>query len=323
MIGLLTALSLLAHATRVEATTVPCPLDTGDARVHRLVAAAPVGGWDSDGASYARGGQFRAFEVSTCPSGLSMYGADLALGLPPSLAARVRPILEAHRTEARAAGTTPPELPAWQRHRHAARVYEALDRDAEAAQLRLSAAWLARDRAVGLFEGLPGPVAVHTLLAAAPAELEKPLTDATRKQLLFNLVVVAHRGGHPDVRDAYLARVRALELAPAEAARIQAFEEAVALEQRLLAEALPAWRAQAETAEGAARWLATYHLAEILRRLGRPEQARPLYAAVSEAEGASSAVRALAAYFDAALGGGTPWEAEDASALTRPPPFVR
>lgn len=311
-------LSTPAHATRVEATTIPCA-DGTTTKVHRLVAAVPAG-WDADGATYSKGGSFRALEVSTCPDGLSLYGQDLALGLSPAQRQTVEPVLA--RLRASVDSVRLQDLPARVRHQHAAEIYEALGRTEDAARLRLSAAWLARDEAVGDFQGVNGPVEAYAVLEGGEAELEKELTPATRKQVLFNLVVVAHRSGEPEARDALIGRVKALELTAEESARVASFEQAVGEEHALLTRALPLLKAWAGKAKGADAATVTWILAETLRRVGQRRIAQPLLKAVAANGEAPQDVRALARFQLDVEAGKRPWTREDSASLTRVPGFA-
>jgi len=90
----LALLLITAHATQVEATVVPCPGGGGDVTIHRVITQNAAGGWDSDGARYSSGGQFREFTVSTCDTGLSLRAADMGIGLEPARLRTLEPLLQ-------------------------------------------------------------------------------------------------------------------------------------------------------------------------------------------------------------------------------------
>jgi len=303
---LILAWMMVAPAAQIEATRVPCPDGEGEVLIHRLIAQNTIGGWDSDGARYSGGGHFRAKSVSTCPSGLSLLGADMGRGLPPSMLAKVEPVLEQIRAEHPDTDLT--RLPAHVRHGFAARIYGALDQPYKEAQLWLSASWLARDQGVGLFKGLDGPVMARLMLAAGDRQLKNDLKPDTRKQLTFNLAVVAARGGYPGVRDVYLKQVQAMDLTPEERERVTALSQAIPLEARYQDQAIQALTRTLADREGPMVWTATYQLADLLRRRGRTDKALGFYRAVVAQDQAPEALRELAAYFVEELEGGTPWE---------------
>lgn len=302
---LLLLLASLALGAQVEGTRVPCPDGSGETVVNRLIAQNTIGGWDSDGARYSAGGSFRAWSVSTCPSGLSMLGVDLARGLSPAMRTRIAPVID----EIRAANPTadPTELPAHVRHAHAARIYRALDQPDKEVQLWLSASWLARDRGVGLFKGLDGPVMARRMIEGGLDELDKDLPPDVRKQLTFNLAVVAARAGYPTRRDRFLATMDTLVLTDEERARVQALRDAVQLEATYQDAAIAALTRSLSERRGPSVWTATYQLADLLRRRGRTEQALSAYQVVADQEQAPEALRGLASYFIDELRGGTPW----------------
>ena len=168
---------LTAPAAQVEGTRVPCPDGEGEVVVNRLIAQNTVGGWDSDGARYSGGGNFRELAVSTCSSGLSLLGADMGRGLSPAMMAKVEAVLQQIRAEHPGEDLT--ALPAHVRHGFAARIYGALDQPEKEVQLWMSASWLARDQGVGLFKGLDGPVMARLMLTAGERQLKNELAPAT------------------------------------------------------------------------------------------------------------------------------------------------
>lgn len=298
-------LASLALAAQVEGTRVPCPDGSGEAVVNRLIAQNTVGGWDSDGARYSAGGQFRAYMVSTCPSGLSMLGGDLARGISPAMRVQVQPVLDAIKQEHPSVELA--TLPAHVRHAHAARIYRALGQPEKEVQLWLSASWLARDRGVGLFKGLEGPVITRLMIASGETELAKDLKPEVRKQLTFNLAVVATRGGYPVRRDRFLATMDGLTLTPEERERVAALRRATALEARYQDQAIEALGRTLMKRRGSGVPVGTYQLADLLRRRGRTEAALKAYKTAAAHEAVPESIRDLCRYFSAELQGREPW----------------
>lgn len=243
--------------------------------------------------------------VSTCPSGLSMLGGDLARGLSPGMSQRIQPVIDAIRAEH--PGVELATLPAHLRHAHAARIYAALDQPDKEVQLWLSASWLARDRGVGLFKGLDGPVIARMMLEAGEGELAKERPVDAQKKLVFNLAVVAARGGYPSRRNRLLETMRTLPLTPEEDRRVKKLEESIRIEAYYQDQALGALQRSLSRRAAKAVPIATYQLADLLRRRGRTEQALQAFRTVSSLEAAPQTIKDLAAYFTAELQGGTPW----------------
>jgi hypothetical protein len=131
-------------------------MGTGFVRVFRMVSQNTHGGWDSDGVRYSSGGQFRSYEIATCPDNLlTLYGTDMMAGLTEADKRALRPVLEEIAAEVPDARS----LTVWDRYRIAARFYRALGRDhLFIARLYAKGVWTVRDHAVGFFQGLEGPL---------------------------------------------------------------------------------------------------------------------------------------------------------------------
>lgn len=285
-----------ALAIQVTARDGPCPVGDGNVRVFEKLAANAAGGFDSDLASYSSGGQWRAYRLSTCEKNLlSLYGSDL-LALRGEDRARLSALLP--ELPGLVANPAAPEL--WERYRVASRVYEALGKDALfLADLLLEGSWTARDAAVGFYAGLEGPTQARALLDAGWEELKKPLADADRKKVLYNLARVAHRGGWGGERDALLASFEALgDLTDAERTALARFrriatEVEPALQDAAIARYTEALRGELPHAE---KVRATYLLADTLRRRGREREAAPLYFLVLNDKEAPDQLRGMAMF---------------------------
>lgn len=296
-----------ADATRVAARTVACPLGGAPATVYDKLSTDTLGGYDSDLASYASKGQWRAYAVATCPDSLlSLLGADMERAWTPAeldaMRAALKGATSALSTRDAAA------LPAWERYRIAAAVYKALGwDDLRLADLYLEASWTARDAAVGVYMGLNGPQAARALLDDGKAELEKPLTVAQRKTVLYNLARVAHRGGYAAERDRLLSAFEtagALDKEETEAlARFRRIASAVepALQDQAIAHLRAALSKGSHTPEQRAK--ARYQLGDLLRRRGKATEARAELSAVAADADAPAELRELAAWLSRDLAG--------------------
>jgi hypothetical protein len=297
----------VAAAIQVGARDVPCPVGSGTARVYERLSSNAQGGHDSDLAGYSSGGQWRAYRVASCaPSGFTLFGTDMTT--PPPLA-KV-PALEAEL--ARVKGTLPkPDAPeVWDRYRIAAALYAVLGKDdVFLGDLWVEASWTARDAAVGFYAGLEGPLAARRLLTAGWEELKKPLSDADRKRVLYNLARVAHRGGWSDERAGFLAAFEAVgSLTAEERTALERFRTlAGTVEPALQDEAIARYTAalRAAASDGSAvrtelphdeKVRVTYVLADLLRRRGRAREALPLYFLVANDAQAPEQLRGMALF---------------------------
>lgn len=283
-----------AFAVQVVARDVPCPFGTGTLRVFEEVSSNTFGGWDSDLASYSTSGQYREYAVSSCADNLfSVYGRDADLVVPPAQKPAVEAALAA--ATARVRDRASPET--WERYLVAAAVYAALGRDSVfLGDLHTQASWVARDQAVGVYAGLQGPGQARELVDAGWQELRKPLSLGDRKKVLYNLARVAHRGGFGAERDGFLAAFEAAgSLSPEEVtavARFRRYARTVEpdLQARGVEHYLAALRGQLDHDE---RVRVAYVTADLLRRLGREEEAVPLYFLVANDGKAPDQLRSL------------------------------
>ena len=308
-------LSLLlgqAQATRARYQELPCPLPTSAGevvRVYTLVSGNTQGGYDSDTATYASDGQFREYAVATCAESLfSLYGEDMAALSQEGLAADQTAILKAALQAAVARLPDPANPAVWERYAIAAQIYAAMDRPPlQIAEVYLQASWTARDTVVGFHQGLEGPGAVAWLLEAGPRELEKPLTLEQRRTVLYSLARAAHRGGYSAERDAFLRQFeQAGPLTAEERAAVAEFRHIVGEVEPRYQDLALEWLGKAlkdpKLAAGE-QLRATYLTADLLRRRGRPSEARPLYQAVADDPQASASLRSMASLLLQELGG--------------------
>lgn len=311
---LLLSLIGVAAATQISVRTTACPLGDGPVRVYDRVSVDTVGGYDSDLARYSGQGQFREYAISTCPDNLfSLYGADM--GTIP-LDAALRDALAARLAELRPALPADDALQTWDRYQIAAHMYQALGRDPVfLGDLLLQASWTARDRAVGIYEGLEGPQAARALLDAGASELDRELPPHQRKIVLHNLARVAHRGGWGAERDRHLAAFEAVgALTPREREVLDTFRRmATEVEPQLQDQAIAAYRAALERGGLPAAEAARVHylVADLLRRRGQGAEARAHFDRAAANREIPENLRQMAVFLSSdlarsATGGGPP-----------------
>jgi len=287
----------LALATQITYEQVACPVGTDDwARVYDKLAANQIGGWDSDLARYSTEGQWREYAVATCRDSLfSAYSSDMRM----TLDAETRATLEARLAEV-TVGLEPETIETWERYLIAAEMYRAMGRDSLfIAQLYLEASWTARDRAVGVYNGLEGPRQARDILDAGAVELKKDLDARTRKIVLHNMIRVAHRGGFPDERDALLLDFEGVGDLDADEARVLKEIRWIVheVEPKLQDLALNELSLYLKTAPaGPERVRATYLMSDLLRRRGRLEDAKRGFKVVADNPDAQAEFQELAAW---------------------------
>lgn len=284
-------------ATQISYTSAPCPVGPGSMRVYEKVTSNAMGGWDSDLAQYSTDGQWREYAVATCADSLfSVYASDATQELTPEQVQA----MEAKLAELR------PQLPAvealtvWDRYLIAAEMYRLMDKDPLfLADLYLQASWVARDVVVGEYAGLEGPDGARELLDAGAGELKKDLSPRMRKIVLHNLARVAHRGGYPAERDAFLDQFEAVGELDADELRVLSEFRRITTEvepklQELARRELIKVSASDVSATEKAR--AAYLIADIDRRRGRTAEARAAFAKVAEDTSAQPELRELAGW---------------------------
>ena len=197
---LLTALLSTANATGIHTTDAVCPIDETDTvKLYFQISSNEYGGFDSDGATYSSGTQFREHAISTCAKTLfSAYPNDMQQSFSPTdiqeIQAWLTPLASQYKNP------TP-----WERYEIAAEYYRWKGKPALfMGKLYLEAAWTVRDKAVGIHPELQGPVVADQILAQGKQELKKDLTAEQRKMVTFNLARVAHRNARFSEREAYL-----------------------------------------------------------------------------------------------------------------------
>lgn len=300
LLALLAMSSSSAYATDVGISDLPCPIGEGSVRIYTKLSSNRLGGWDSDLATYAVGGQWRTYAISTCKENLFSFPSDA--GPSPKVkdsayVAKVNTVLDKARKE------MGEDLEIWQRYEVAIRIIE-LEKDTDPlriARLYLSAAWTARDRAVDVYKGLDGPMMAARLLKQGKDELQKPkLEKSVQKILHHNLARIAHRGGFFQERDHHLAQFEAVgSLSKQELAVLQTFRKMVNdIEPGLLQKAAVYLEKYLSSAtDSRTRGWAHYTRADIARRQGNTDKAKQHYQAVLKSEHAEKKLIELAKWF--------------------------
>jgi len=298
LIALGLCLSPAANATQIGVRTGTCPLDGTPVKVNRQLATNTHGGYDSDLCGYASNGQWRTYAVATCEKDLFSLLAD-DFDVVREEATTKALLAESKAIQAKI--TDIDALEPWERQAIAVRFYRVLGKDdATLGELMLTAAWLARDEAVGVYEGLDGPFAAIKLLNAGDEELKKPLTTAQRKRVLYNMARVAHRAGENSQRDRYLTEFEKLQ--PLDSDERQAIARmrkmTLEVEPKYQDEAIALFRSWLDQPDlPPARVLqVSYVLADTLRRRDRFREALLLYTLVAADENAPQQLRELSIF---------------------------
>jgi hypothetical protein len=290
--------SAVLYATEVDLRTVACPLDGTPSKTHVALGGNVAGGRDSDGCTYSSGGQWREWAIATCPKDLFSLLSD-DFGAPRDAATLGK--LRGEDQQVLLLYPDPDKIASWDRYAIAARFYRILGKDDFfIGNLLLTASWLARDQAVGVYPDVDGPSAAWSLLDAGARELAKSLPLADRKKVTYNLARLAERFGDPVLRDHYLDAFEALgSLDEAERAAVARFRLAThQTEPHFQDLAIEEFRHTVDRADAATsqRQRATFLLADLYRRRGHPAEAAPLFESVANDDSAPADLRDLASY---------------------------
>lgn len=209
------------------------PIDGTQFEHPLLLGTNGLGGFDSDGCTYARGEQPRAYAIATSPT--SLYSAPVeqfARELTQEQKDALLPVLSglgADVDDARRLGT----VPRYELAVATARVLGAPPY--ELGELYLTAAWTVRDTIVGFLPGLKGAGHTWQQIVELTPEAARVEDKPTRVMALFDLARVAHRGGLPVERGDFLTLLARMEAPPPQTReRHAAFLARVAEEDRLL-----------------------------------------------------------------------------------------
>jgi len=249
------------------------PLDGSVFESRSLLSTNGLGGYDSDGCTYAKGQQPRTFAVATSPStGFSARIADFPAALSAAQKEKVRAVLaEFGSVESILA------LPASGGYEIAAAVARALGRSHfEVGELYLGGAWTVRDTIVGFLPGLQGPGDTWRKMSEVSDLAQKQTEDRARTRAMFDLARISHRGGFFHERETFLELLSTFPDAGLGAMEKRTeFRSRVAEEQRFLHLARREFQAGRVRGEGSARDRSyyLYLLGDIDRRSGDFEAA--------------------------------------------------
>lgn len=262
-----------ANATGIHTSDAVCPIDEADTvKLYFEVSSNEYGGFDSDGATYSSGTQFREHAISTCSKTLfSAYTEDMQKKISPTDSAEIKKWLAPLAQQ-----YTNPTV--WERYELAVSFYRWQGKDPiYLAQVYMEAAWTARDQAVGIHPDLKGPVVADQILEQGKKELQKDLSSADRKMVTYNLARVAHRNARFTERQYYITQfLNDPTLEPYERETAQEFIHLTTeVEPRLLKLALAEYltHLQKVPQDGHTQYI----VADIFRRLGEYTQARTYF----------------------------------------------
>ncbi|MEE2829869.1 MAG: hypothetical protein VX498_11830 [Myxococcota bacterium] len=278
------------------------PLDGHRFEVGVLPSTNSMGGFDSDGCSYASGAQPRRYAVATSPT--TLYSARLS-AWGEGITEKNRRQLLAMLLEVGQEVDTAARLAPYQRYELAARVAEVLGAGRlPVADLYLHGAWTLRDSIVGFLPGVQGAADAWEKLAELLV-LAEPLTEARPRTIaLFDMARLSHRGGFVHERSHFLASLDDFEDAGLGArTKRTEFLRLVQEENRLLAQAREAYLEGASRPEVGAeeRVYYRYLAADLARRLGDIETAERELAPLALDKAASVEVKGLIADVRAVL----------------------
>ena len=239
------------------------------------IGSNALGGYDSDGCTYARGAQPRAQGVATSPTSLysartERFDRELTEAQKESLLL----LLSGVGADVEDAHALTPAA----RYELAAAVAEHLgDPPFEIAELYLIGAWTVRDTIVGFLPGVRGAGDAWNKLEEVMALAAVVSEPGPRTRALFDMARLAHRGGFGHERDDFLAKLDTFEDAGlgGQAKRAE-FRRRVERENELLRSARRWYRTGIEARDGDAgeRAVARLMIADLSRRLGEPDEAR-------------------------------------------------
>ncbi len=279
----------------MTAVSLVDPLDGTSFQVFVPSSSNGLGGFDSDGCSYAKGMQPRQFEVVTSPT--TLFSAPLEAFAEPIPDERKAPLAELLLSLGQDVNDVRALSPA-DRYELAAAVARSLGKDDYLiGELFLQGAWTVRDTIVGFLPGVMGASDawtkfVETLPAVRAVDNDRGATIA-----FFDMARLAHRGGFVHERDDMLALSAKIPDAGLDAdAKRAEFARRAQAERRLLVKARDAFRAGLATGEGEPGQRASYRflVGDLSRRLGEFDEARTTLEAVELDTGAAEETRSYA-----------------------------
>ncbi len=244
------------------------PLDDSVFEARSLLSTNGLGGYDSDGCSYAKGQQPRTFGIATSPTtGFSAPVGSFPTKLTASQKKAVRAVLADFGSI-----ETILALPASGGYEIAAAIARVLGRSHfEVGELYLAGAWTVRDSIVGFFPGLQGAGDTWRKMKEVSKLAQQQTEDRARTRAMFDLARLSHRGGFFHERETFLELLSTFPDAGLGAMEKRAeFRRRVAEEGRLLGLAREEFRAGLASNQGNAgdRSYYRYLTGDIDRRRG-------------------------------------------------------
>ncbi len=259
----------------VKTLTLVDPVDGHAFQWEVPIASNALGGYDSDGCTYARGEQSRTSGVATSPTSLySARAESFERDLTDEQTQSLLVLLSGVGADVDDAKDLSPAA----RYSLAAAVAEHLGDPAfDVAELYLIGGWTVRDSIVGFLPGVRGAGDAWNKLQEVQALAAQVTDPHPRTRALFDLARLAHRGGFPHERDDFLQKLDSFPDAGigAQEKRTE-FRRRVTHERALLNQARANYRRGLEAREGDAsdRAVARLMVADISRRLGEMDVAR-------------------------------------------------
>jgi hypothetical protein len=259
----------------VQTLNLVDPIDGQAFQWELPLSSNALGGYDSDGCTYARGEQARSSGVATSPTTLYSARAEaFARPLTPEQKESLLEMLSAAGADVDDARQLSPAA----RYSLAAAVGQQLgDPPFDLAELYLVGAWTVRDTIVGFLPGVRGAGDAWNKLQQVIALAETVTDDGARTRALFDLARLAHRGGFVHERDDFLNKLDSFPDAGLGAQeKREEFRRRVIQENAMLTQALRLYREglQARGADPADGAVARLMVADLSRRLGDFAEAR-------------------------------------------------
>ncbi|MBJ92974.1 MAG: hypothetical protein CMP23_00715 [Rickettsiales bacterium] len=277
------------------------PLDQSPFEARTVLSTNGLGGYDSDGCSYARGPQPRSFAIATSPTtGFSAPIGRFPAVLTEAEKKRVRLVIAEFGSLQQILA-----MPASGGYEIAAAIAGSLGASAyDIGELYLQGAWTVRDTIVGFLPGLQGAGDTWRKMGEVSRLAQQQVDPAPRTRALFDLARISHRGGFFYERESFLKLLSTVPDAGLNAVEKRAeFRRRVALEQRLLQRAREQFERGVQAGQGSAadRSYYLYLVGDIDRRQGRFEAAQRAFAAVVKDSATAEEVRVLVEDIQAVL----------------------
>ena len=277
MIYLSTFFLSVSFATGIHTEDIPCPIGPQEdyAKIYYVLSTNEFGGYDSDGATYSSGMQYRTYAISSCTLSLfSAFTKDMKQSFSDTEKKEIHSILQTEKKQLQ----DPQNPTVWERYNIAAEIYRWQEKPAKfLGDLYLEAAWTVRDEAVGIHQGLHGPEVADQVLQEGKKELNKNLSNDQRKMVTYNLARVAHRNARYAQRDLYIQQFLALPYLTNDeiAAGMRFIELTSRIEPVYLRRALQEYLLHVQNAPNDGQTL--YLIADIYRRLGENEKSEEYF----------------------------------------------